>query len=97
MDGIRQVGGMNPFPDMRKSQATKKGAGFADTLKHFAAEVNDELYKADGQMEEFAVGKQSDLQDVVVASEKADLSFKLLLQVRNKLLEAYQEIMRMQV
>ena len=88
---------MHSLPDAQKSQSTKRGTGFADTLKHFAADVNDQLQKADGQMKEFAVGKKSDLQDVVVASEKADLSFKLLLQVRNKLLEAYQEIMRMQV
>jgi flagellar hook-basal body complex protein FliE len=59
--------------------------------------VNEELQQADGKMEEFAVGKRSDLHEVVVATEKADISFKLLLQVRNKLLEAYQEIMRMQV
>lgn len=97
MNGIRQVGGMDPFPNTQKSQSTKSGAGFADTLKHFAADVNNQLQKADRQMEEFAGGQTSDLQDVVVTSEKADLSFKLLLQVRNKLLDAYQEIMRMQV
>ncbi len=97
MNGIKQISGMQPLPDAQKTRTEKKGTGFADALKHFAAEVNDELQQADGQMEEFAVGKRSDLHEVVLATEKADLSFKLLLQVRNKLLEAYQQIMRMQV
>lgn len=97
MNSVQRIGGMEPIPDAQKTRTEKKGAGFAEALKHFAAEVNDELQQADGQMEEFAVGKRSDLHEVVVATEKADLSFKLLLQVRNKLLEAYQQIMRMQV
>jgi len=97
MNGIKQISGMQPLPDAQKTRTEKMGTGFAEALKHFAGEVNDELQKADGQMEEFAVGKRSDLHEVVLATEKADLSFKLLLQVRNKLLEAYQEIMRMQV
>ena len=97
MNDIKQVGGMHPLPNTQKSQPTGKGADFADALKHFTTEVNEQLQQADGKMEEFAVGKRSDLHEVIVATEKADLSFKLLLQVRNKLLEAYQQIMRMQV
>jgi flagellar hook-basal body complex protein FliE len=97
MNSIKQVSGIHPLPNTRKPQTTGKTTGFADALKQFAAGVNEELQQADGKMEEFAVGKRSDLHEVVVATEKADISFKLLLQVRNKLLEAYQEIMRMQV
>jgi flagellar hook-basal body complex protein FliE len=73
-----------------------KGGAFADTLKDFTRYVDGELQKADQIKQEFAVGKRADLHEVMIASEKADLSFRLLLQMRNKMLEAYQEIMRMQ-
>ncbi|HDZ23928.1 MAG: flagellar hook-basal body complex protein FliE [Thermoplasmata archaeon] len=97
MNGIKQIGGLQPLPNVQKAGTQKKQTGFADALKHYAEGVNEELQKADGKMEDLAVGKTSDLHEVVLATEKADLSFKLLLQVRNKLLEAYQQIMRMQV
>ena len=49
-------------------------------------------------MTEYAVGEgKGDLQETMVALEKADVSFRLMMQIRNKVLEAYQEIMRMQV
>jgi flagellar hook-basal body complex protein FliE len=67
-----------------------------DTLKAFASQVDHEIGEANRKTEEFAVGKEYDLHEIVIASEKADLSFRLLLQIRNKLLDAYQEVMRMQ-
>jgi flagellar hook-basal body complex protein FliE len=67
-----------------------------DTLKSFTGEVDQEIKGANRKTEEFAVGKEYDLHEIMIASEKADLSFRLLLQIRNKLLDAYQEIMRMQ-
>jgi len=97
MDAIRKMGGNLALPDMRKSSKVAHGGGFLDTLKKITAETDDQIKKADTQMQKLAVGKSNDLQEVVMATEKADLSFKLLVQVRNKLLEAYQEIMRMQV
>jgi flagellar hook-basal body complex protein FliE len=69
---------------------------FADALKGFAAEVDRQLQDANRKTEEFAVGKRFDLHEIMVSTEKADLSLRLLMQIRNKLLDAYQEIMRMQ-
>ena len=57
--------------------------------------MDREIKETDRKMEDFAVGKQYNLHEIMIASEKADLSFRFLLQIRNKLLEAYQEIMRM--
>jgi len=71
-------------------------ASFADALKGFAGQVDRQMQAANQKAEEFAVGKSFDLHEIMIATEKADISFRLLLQIRNKLLEAYQEIMRMQ-
>jgi flagellar hook-basal body complex protein FliE len=72
-----------------------EGAGFQDTLKAFTMDVNRQMKAADQKAFEFAAGKGGDIHEVVIASEKAGVSFKLLMEIRNKLLDAYQEIMRM--
>lgn len=97
MEALKKVGGNLAPPQLGKSAKPSKSGGFLDTLKKFASETDEQIKEADTQMQKLAVGKSNDLQEVVMATEKADLSFKLLVQVRNKLLEAYQEIMRMQV
>jgi len=66
-----------------------------ETLKTYYHQVDKEIKEADLKTQEFAVGKRHDLHEIMIASAKADLSFRLLSQVRNKLLEAYKEIMRM--
>jgi flagellar hook-basal body complex protein FliE len=57
--------------------------------------VDGALKEADQSVRDLAVGKRHDLHEIMIATEKADVSFKFLMQIRNKLLEAYQEIMRM--
>lgn len=97
MESIEGTGpGINTQWEVNKGSRKAKGGSFSDTLKDFTHYVDGELQKADQIKQEFAVGKRSDLHEVMIASEKADLSFRLLLQIRNKMLEAYQEIMRMQ-
>lgn len=73
-----------------------QGKSFVDTLKTFYEQVDGQMREADQKTAEFAVGKNYDLHEVIIATEKADLSFRLLNQIRNKVLDAYQEIMRMQ-
>lgn len=87
------------FPQDAGEIRSGVGAGkssFLDTLKGFTEKVDRQMQEADRKAQEFAVGKSFDLHEIVIATEKADVSFRLLLQIRNKLLEAYQEIMRMQ-
>ena len=74
---------------------TPEQVSFKDTLKSVAMEVNRQLNEADQMSEEFALGKRNDLHEIMIATEKASISLSFLLQIRNKLLEAYQEIMRM--
>ena len=69
--------------------------GFKETLSSLVSQVDQQIKEADQKAVDFATGKNYDLHEIMIASEKADLSFKLLMQVRNKLLEAYHEIMRM--
>jgi flagellar hook-basal body complex protein FliE len=73
------------------------GPSFADTLKEAVQSVNELQKKSDTAMQNLATGRTDNVAEVMIASEKADIALKLMVQVRNKILEAYQEVMRMQV
>lgn len=70
---------------------------FGDTLKDAVNSVNELQKTADRKMEDLATGKAQSIPDVMIAAEKADIALKLMVQVRNKVIEAYQEVMKMQV
>lgn len=71
---------------------------FSDVLKNSLGAVSDTQARAGELSEKFQAGDSSvDLAQLMVATEKASVSFEAMTQVRNKLVEAYQEIMRMQV
>lgn len=70
---------------------------FADTLKDAIGNVNELQKASDKGMENLATGKTDNVADVMIASEKADIALRVMVQVRNKIIDAYQEIMKMQV
>lgn len=70
---------------------------FGEYIKEMANETNAAHLQADGKMQDVAAGRNKDLHGAVLAIEKADIQFRMLTQVRNKVIEAYREIMRMQV
>lgn len=75
----------------------ESGPSFEKVLKESLKEVNDLQNQAEEAIQELAQGRTEDLHRTMVLLEKADLSFKLMMRVRNKLLDAYNEIMRVQV
>ncbi len=82
------------------TQSAGKGQGsdFAQMLMDVIGEVNDSQAKAGGLREDFMTGRRKvEVQDVMIAMEKAGTSLQLTMAVRNKVLEAYQELSRMQV
>lgn len=73
-----------------------QGTGFADTLRGFIGEVNGLQKESAAKSEGFIKGEPIELHDVMIASNKAKTSFQLLLELRNKGLELYREVSRMQ-
>ena len=73
------------------------GPSFADTLKEAVNNVNNMQLDADHKAQELATGKTDDIAGVMIATEKADIALRAMVQVRNKIIDAYQEIMKMQV
>jgi flagellar hook-basal body complex protein FliE len=70
---------------------------FASELKNALGEVNHLQRQAEQAIQQLVGEGKGDLQETMIALEKADVSFRLMMQIRNKVLDAYQEIMRMQV
>ncbi|MFO7738313.1 MAG: flagellar hook-basal body complex protein FliE [Desulfatiglandaceae bacterium] len=70
---------------------------FGAVLKGAINEVNQVQTEADQAIQELAAGNEKDIHQTMIALEKAEVSFKLMMQVRNKIISAYEEIMRMQV
>jgi len=87
--------------DQFSSSATNESAdprsGFLETLQRSMEEVNADQLQADTSIKDLVAGKSKNIHETMLQIQKADLSLKTMMQVRNKILEAYKEIIRMQV
>ena len=79
------------------SGASAGGGGFADMLSSAVSGLNGQLTSSEKMSEDAATGGVTDPTEALVAVEKADLAFSTAVQVRNKLVEGWQELSRMQV
>lgn len=70
---------------------------FADTIKEFMGDVNTSQIDAKEQTEKLIKGEPVDIHDVMITAQKAKTSFQLLMELRNKGLDLYREVMRLQV
>jgi len=80
-----------------QSGASAGGGGFADMLSSAVSGLNGQLTSSEKMSEDAATGGLTDPTEALVAVEKADLAFSTAVQVRNKLVEGWQELSRMQV
>ena len=92
------IAGLAEAGSAGKAAASDSKAGsFANVLQDSLGEVNQMQQKADAAITALATGEKVSLHETMIAMEQADVSFRLMMQVRNKIVEAYQEILRMQV
>lgn len=82
---------------IQTSAPENKVDGFGDLFKKALQEVNAAQKESEKKTTELVMGKGTDIHEVMIASQKSSLSLQLTVQMRNKAVEAYQEIMRMQV
>lgn len=95
--GIQGVARPFPSPGTKEAAAPAGAEGFTQALGDAVNKVNDLQMQADKAIQNFVTGESKGLHEVMIAVEKSSISFQLLSQVRNKAVEAYHEIMRMQV
>jgi len=94
-------GGLSPLspklPSLGGGASTSPGADFGSALKDAVGALNQLGAKADSSSLALAKGEPIDVHEVMLNTEQASLGFSMALQVRNKLVDAYTEIMRMSV
>jgi len=97
------LGPINPnlqVPELNAAQrpgTNKSDSNFGSLLKDAISTVNEVQKKSDQEIEKLITGESQDLHNTVIAMQQADLSFQMMMQVRNKIVQAYQEIIRMPV
>lgn len=99
LDSLKEIEGTQALGQAQEDFETNNYANksFKDMLSNAVNEVNDTQIAGYNSMQDIATGKVANLQEAVQRIEEAELSLKLGLEVKNKAISAYREIMRMQI
>ena len=90
--------GVSPLQPGKPLAAPKlEGPGFKDVLMKNIEQVNRLQQDAETAIEDLATGRRDDMDGVMLAKQKADVAFQMLLQVRNKMMDAYEEVKQIRV
>ena len=95
--GPGSIGPLSPKVGPSGPGSTVSGKSFIEEMKGQLAEVNRLQAEADVAAEDLVAGRRDDLEGVMIATEKADTAFKMVLAVRNKLVDAYEEVKNIRV
>ncbi|MGQ9499410.1 MAG: flagellar hook-basal body complex protein FliE [Dissulfurimicrobium sp.] len=90
-DAIKNASGINSAINK-----TQKGSGFGDMLIDAIDSVNKDIIRAQDLAALSAAGQPVDTTEVMISAAKADISFNLFVALRNKVISAYEEVMKMQ-
>jgi len=97
MDAIHGVTPLLPQAAPAASPVRQAETTFGDILTTMLADTNQQQQTADQAIQQLHGGGEKNLHETMIAMEKADISLRYAIQVRNKAIDAYQEIMRMQI
>jgi flagellar hook-basal body complex protein FliE len=104
MAGPIRINGLPPVQESTLPRAIEPGQSRYDVGKPFSSyleeqvkSVNQLQKEADATVASVATGQSANLHEMMIALDKADVSFRMLTRIRNKVVDAYQEIMRMSV
>lgn len=98
MDEIRRIQSIlqQQAPPQSSQKQQGEGASFQETLKSLIRDVDALQKDADETTQKLLSGELENIHQVMLAMEEANTSFQLMMEMRNKILEAYREVMRMQ-
>jgi len=81
----------------KKKTQELKGKSFSEIMKSSIADVDKLQKESDNSVFNLATGEEKDIHKTMITMEKAEISFQLMMAVRNKIISAYETIMRMQI
>lgn len=108
IEGIEASGLLRQISDIEQStteqeiatnelSGEKKSQSFADMLTDAINGVDETMKASDMKVQEFIAGETDNVHDVMIQMQRAQLSFDMMVEVRNKVVETYQEVSRMQI
>jgi len=102
MEQAREIQKAAQTGQVESAQSTQavgavQGSGFGDVLNQFVGEVNEKQLASSQAVNDLLSGKDVPLHQAMIAMQEAGVAFQLMVEVRNKLLQGYQDLMRMQV
>jgi flagellar hook-basal body complex protein FliE len=97
LGGISQVGTSLLQTDNANKTSDSSSTSFANVLKGALDNTNNMIAESENLANQFAAGKIDNMDQVLISSEKADIALQFTWAVRNKIFDAYSEIMRMQI
>ena len=99
LNGIRpmQVQESPISPERAPSEVSPSGDSFADMLTQAVSGVDESMKASEQAVQSFIAGETDNVHDVMISMQKAQLSFQMMVEVRNKAIETYNEISRMQI
>jgi len=97
--GANQIQGLSPLSPAGGTQPARKieGPDFKQVLMQNINQVNEMQQNAETAVDDLISGKRDDMESVLIAKQKADIAFQMLLQVRNKMMDAYEEVKQIRV
>ena len=87
----------SPPVSSREATITRGDLPFADLVKGLVQQTDQQQILAEKGVQQLVTGETDSIHDVVLTSSRADLAFRLMMEIRNRLIASYQEVMRMQV
>jgi flagellar hook-basal body complex protein FliE len=96
ISGLGTIGSIGSLPNVTSLELPEADGGFGGVLTNALQQVNQLSGGAEQQIGSMLKGGSSDMSSVMIAVEKADVAFQLMMQVRNKIVSAYQDIEKMQ-
>ncbi|MGA3344285.1 MAG: flagellar hook-basal body complex protein FliE [Terracidiphilus sp.] len=94
--GLGSIGAISSLPKLPALDSAPAEGGFSGVLSNVLQQVNQLSGGAEQQIGSLLKGGNTDMSSVMIAVEKADVAFQLMMQVRNKIVSAYQDIEKMQ-
>jgi len=96
VSGLGTIGSIGTLPQISKPESAGAEGGFSGVLSNALHHVNELSSNSEQQVGNLLKGGNADMSTVMIAIEKADVAFQLMMQVRNKIVNAYQDIEKMQ-
>ena len=94
--GLGSIGSISPLPKLSSLQPAEGQSGFGAVLSTALQHLNQLSGGAEQEVGNLLKGASGDVSTVMIAVEKADTAFQMMMQVRNKIVSAYQDIEKMQ-